>query len=106
MRHGVFYYAVRPGFDAQGRKRIQWTQIVADGVPIWEHKRRAEVNEVVDLFDSQWKKAFGSNQRFSTEAVAKTREARMRVFRDGRSGVEPAQSLTRDGRGDGHQYCA
>lgn len=101
MRHGVTLYVVRPGYDAQGRSRASWTQVVHDGVPIWEHKLRAPLNKVLAQFDSLWKTAIGQNRRLSAEALVATRAARLRTFKDGMSGVEPAAAVSRDGRGDG-----
>lgn len=101
MRHGAILYVVRPGYDAQGRSRPSWTQVVHDGVPIWEHKLRADLSKVLAQFDSLWKASIGQNRKLSAEALLATRAARLRTFKDGAAGIEPAAALTRDGRGDG-----
>ncbi len=102
QRHGHTLYVIRPGYDAQGRRRTAWTQVVHDGVPVWEHKLRADLGKVLAKFDDLWRTAIGKNQRLSTDALAQTRQARLRAFKDGQAGVEPAPALTRDGRGDGN----
>ena len=101
MRHRQILYVIRPGYDAQGRRRTGWTQIVHDGVPIWEHKLKAPVSKVLAHFDSLWKEAIGQNRKLAEEALKGVKQARMRVYRDGLSGVEPAPALTRDGRDEG-----
>lgn len=103
MRHGETLYVIRPGYDAQGRRRTSWTQVVHEGVPIWEHKLRADLPKILAQFDSLWQAAIGKNRKLSAEALEKTRQARTRAFKDGRSGVEPAPALSRDGRGEGRQ---
>lgn len=106
MRHGHTLYVIRPGFDAQGRSRKSWTQVVHDGVPIWEHKLKAPLNKVLAQFDSLWRQAIGQNRRLSAEALAATRAARERAYLDGVSGIEPAPALTRDGRDEGYRVLA
>lgn len=101
MRHGATLYVVRPGYDAQGRSRASWTQIVHNSVPIWEHKLRAPLTKVLSQFDALWRQTIGNNKKLSREALDATRAARMRTYKDGMSGVEPAAALSRDGRGDG-----
>ena len=101
MRHGAILYVVRPGYDAQGVRRPSWTQIVHEGVPVWEHKLRAPLSKVLAKFDDLWRTSIGQNRKLSAEALDATRAARLRVFKDGMSGVEPAPALSRDGRGEG-----
>ena len=101
MRHGATLYVIRPGYDAQGRSRKSWTQVVHDGVPIWEHKLRAPLNKVLAQFDSLWRSSIGQNRKLSAEALIATKAARQRAYMDGMSGIEPAPALTRDGRDEG-----
>ena len=73
---------------------------------MWEHKLRADLGKVLAKFDDLWKSAIGKNARLSADALAQTRQARLRAFKDGLAGVEPAPTLTRDGRREGHQTIA
>lgn len=102
MRSGRHLYVVRPGYDAQGRRRQNWTQIVMDGVPVWEWKRLAPVGDVLDHFDRLWKQHIGSDTTLMRRALKMTKTFRTRIYRDGLAGEEPAPALTsKGGRGEG-----
>lgn len=96
---------IRPGYDAQGRRRTKWTQIVHDGVPIFEMKVRTDMNAVLDRFDQLWGRFIGPDDcDLADRALAGVKRERTSKFRDGRTGVEPAPSVAIDGRGDGQRY--
>jgi hypothetical protein len=101
QRLGVNFQIIHPGYDSQGRRRTHWTQIVYDGVPIWEWKLNAPMETVTALFDADWKRHIGKNKRLLMHALRQTVAARAARFKDGISGVEPAPALHRDGPGEG-----
>jgi hypothetical protein len=98
------FYVIRPGYDAQGRRRENWTQIVFEDVPIWEWKLEAPMSDVIAKFKSLWKSEIGlggDSRVLANKSLRMTLTARRASFRDGTSGESPAVSLTRDGRGQG-----
>lgn len=112
IRAGVSFEIVRPGYDAQGRRRISWTQFVWEGVPVFEVKKRAELSDAMDHFDAMWdehiydKKAGKDDADLLMRALNATKNERMSKFRDGRTGESPAPALSVDGRGEGKRYPA
>lgn len=106
MAGGRHLLVIRPGYDAQGRRRSKWTQVVDGDIPIWEFKRQAPLAQVLEHFQGLWKKSFSRNAKLIEQAMEMTKAARRRRFRDGESGVAPAPALTRDGRGAGLDYSA
>ncbi len=107
VRGGRSLLVVRPGYDAQGRRRESWTQVVDGDVPIWEFKRQAPLGDVLGHFSELWIKTFGKRSEALVEqALALTKQARSKAWLDGEAGVEPAPALTRDGRRDGLAYAA
>lgn len=97
---------VRPGYDAQGRRRQNWTQVVDGDVPIWEFKRTMALPKVLEHFRALWKKSFAGNAALIERSMDAVKASRRKRFRDGMSGMSPAPSLTRDGRGEGIVYTS
>lgn len=81
---------IRPGFDAQGRRRTSWTQIVHEGVPVFEVKVLTDLDNVLDKFERQFDRDIGQDADLLTQALAQVKRERRAKFRDGVSGVEPA----------------
>lgn len=104
IKCGLTLDVIRPGYDAQGRRRLCWTQVVHDGVPIWEFKLTAPIERVLDEFETQWTKTIGRDKVLAKRAASATREARLRTWRDGVSGESPAPTVTLDGRDEGLHY--
>ncbi len=104
QRNGETLMVIRPGYDAQGRRRTTWTQVVYGDVPIWEWKRDAPLPHVLDQFDRLWKQTVGRDVDAARKGLAMTVSNRRTRFRDGVAGVEPAPALTRDGRPSGMTY--
>lgn len=99
---------IRPGYDAQGRQRLTWTQVVHQGVPVFEVKVRGPLNAALDRFDALWTRAFGGRDDapLVAQALAATMKERRTKFRDGKTGETPAPSISRDGRGTGPAYLS
>lgn len=104
QRLGVNFQIIHPGYDTQGRRRTNWTQVVHDGVPIWEWKLSAPTDTVLAHFDSLWKESIGRNRRLLKSALKQVVNDRRSRFKDGITGVEPAPALVQDGRGPGKAY--
>lgn len=98
VRAGYSFDVVRPGFDAQGRKRETWTQIVHEGVPVYEVKLKTPLKNVLDRFEQAWDKTIGDDEDLLARALASVKRERNAKFMDGESGEAPAPALSRDGR--------
>lgn len=105
-RDGVEIDVIRPGYDAQGRRRVAWTQFVVDGVPIFETKIRMDTRTAIEKFDKLWAEAFGSRSDDLQKALENCRHDHLSKFKDGVSGEPAAPSLSQDGRPDGKRYRA
>ncbi|UTC29930.1 hypothetical protein BAJUN_03280 [Bajunvirus bajun] len=97
VKAGLTFDFIKPGFDAQGRRRTTWTQVVHAGVPIYEVRVNTALDNVLDRFDAEWDKVMGDDRAFIDKALASVKRERLSKFMDGKSGVEPAPSL-RDGK--------
>lgn len=95
-RLGVNFKLIHPGYDAQGRRR-PWTQVVYEGVPVWEWKIQAAAPHVIDMFDRDLKATIGRSTKLLTRALKATVKNRTERFKDGVSGVEPAPTARRRG---------
>lgn len=104
VKGGETFQIIRPGYCVQGKRRMTWTQVVHEGVPIYEAKVWSDLNTFLDQFDSLWAKHIGSDPELLKKALHRCKEEHRRKFRDGTSGEAPAPSLTRDGRGEGRRY--
>lgn len=100
------FYVIRPGYDAQGRRRQGWTQVVFEDVPIWEWKLEAPLSDVIGQFKKLWKANIGGDRPLANKALKMTLQARREKHRDGVSGEAPAKALTIDGRGHGSRYTS
>jgi hypothetical protein len=103
VKDGEAFDVIRPGYDIQGRRKIQWTQVVHGGVPIFEHRLTCDIVEVMERFDRLWDKHIGDDADIRVAALAATKKTRLQRFRDGVTGEPPAPALTRDGRPDGER---
>ncbi len=101
---GETFRIIRPGYNAQGQRKNTWTQIVHEDIPVYETKIKADVARAMALFQGNWKKTIGDDRELMRKALAACKASRRRQFGDGSAGVQPAQSLTRDGRGRGKRY--
>lgn len=106
VKGGETFHIIRPGYCIQGKRRLTWTQIVHEDVPVFEVKVRADLSVVMDKFDAMWARHIGDDKALLAKALDATKSEHRRKFRDGRTGESPAPSLTRDGRGEGKRYPA
>lgn len=100
------FVVIRPGFDSQGRRHNNWTQIVHGDVPVWEAKVTAPVEVVVEKFNALLTEHFARDKAFLRKMLDQTKKHRIERFRDGESGETPAQTVRLDGRGQGVVYAA
>uniref|UniRef100_A0AB74UGB2 Uncharacterized protein n=1 Tax=Caulobacter phage BL57 TaxID=3348355 RepID=A0AB74UGB2_9VIRU len=98
VRAGLTFDLIRPGFDSQGNKKQTWTQVLHEGVPIYEAKVRTEVENVIDRFDDLWEVHIGEDEDLLKKALAAVKKERASKFMDGKSGVAPAPALAHDER--------
>src|SRR6266567_406248 len=103
-RAGITFDIIRPGYDAQGRRRHTWTQFIVDGVPVFEVKKRIELDGAMDQFDELWTQYIKDDQELLVRAINAAKTERLSKFRDGRNGESPAPALTVDGREEGKRY--
>lgn len=101
IKGGLAFEVIRPGYDSQGRRRLQWTQIVHEGVPIYEAKLSTSLEATFARFDELWDQTIGDDESMLHQALASVKRERVAKFRDGATGVTPAPSASKDGRGDG-----
>lgn len=100
VRLGQSFLVIHPGYDAQGRKRTAWKQVVHEDVPIWEHKLEAALPTVLERFSERFVDGIGDDTELLIRALTRCKAARRAAFMDGKSGVEPAPTL-HDGRSPG-----
>lgn len=105
-RGGATFDIIRPGYDAQGRRRTTWTQFVFEGVPVFEVKRKVNLDVAMEIFDELWAEHIKDEHDLLLQALNSTRKDRLSKFRDGRTGESPAPALTVDGREEGKRYTA
>lgn len=98
------FEVIRPGFDAQGRPRKGWTQIIHGGIPIYEAKVQTTLDNVIERFDQLWDRTIGADEDLLDRALAAVKRERVEKFRDGQSGESPAPAIVKDGRGYGRRY--
>lgn len=106
VRAGRGFDVIRPGYDAQGRRRTSWTQIVHRGVPVFEVKVLAPLDKVLERFDTLWDKTLGADDALTERALAAVTRHRLSRFRDGYSGVAQTREVSQDGRGPARAYPA
>lgn len=93
MRLGQNFLVIHPGYDSQGRRRTNWTQVVYDGVPVWEWKLSAPLDVVLEKFDEDFKTHIGKSPRVLAQSLRQCVAARRARFKDGVTGVEPAPGM-------------
>jgi hypothetical protein len=104
---GENFHVIRPGYCSQGKRRLTWTQIVHEDVPIFEVKfGSGELVHVFDRFETMWKRTIGDDRDLLARALTACKAARRRKFKDGVSGEAPAPSAALDKRGEGRRYTA
>lgn len=106
VKNGETFHVIRPGYCSQGKRRLSWTQVVHEDIPVFTIKVRAEMPAVLERFDSLWAKHIGEDKTLTKKALTATKNEHRRKFRDGKSGEAPAPSLNKDGRGEGKRYPA
>jgi len=104
VKGGETFHVIRPGFCSQGKRRIAWTQIIHGDIPVFEVKIHAELQEVLEKFDTLWAKHIGRDKELMMKALEATKAEHRRKFRDGRTGQSIAPSVSRDGRDEGKRY--
>lgn len=97
VKSGLQFEIVRPGYDSQGRRRQQWTQVVHNGVPVFTVKLIRPISDVIDRFDALWEKWIGDDADILGKALRSNHAAHMSRFRDGVTGESPAPTHTMDG---------
>lgn len=101
VKCGEAFQVIRPGYDCQGERRVSWTQVVHEGIPIFETKVKCELSVAMVEFDRQWAIHIGDNRELMKLALDACKKEHRRKFKDGVSGVEPAPTMTQDGRANG-----
>lgn len=103
---GETFHIVRPGFDIQGRKRTAWTQVCHDDIPIFTVRMDVALDQVMGKFETEFDSVIKGDVDLLTRALDQCKREHRRKFKDGVSGIEPAATLTGDGRGTGRRYSA
>lgn len=97
VKNGLQFEIVRPGYDCQGRRRQQWTQVIHKGVPVFTVKLIRPISDVIDRFDALWEENIGDDAEILEKVLRSNHAAHMARFRDGVTGETPAPTHTRDG---------
>lgn len=106
VKCGEGFQVIRPGFDSQGAKKSTWTQVIHDSIPIYTHKVSGELSVAMVEFDRQWAIHIGNNLELMKLALDACKKEHRRKFKDGLAGVEPAPTMTQDGRATGSTRLA
>lgn len=102
---GFYFDIIRPGLDAQGRKRLTWTQFIYDGIPVFEVKITTDLPTAMKKFDELWGKHIGDDLDLARKALERSKIDRISKFKDGVTGESAAPSVVPDGR-EGKIYQA
>lgn len=99
---GMAIDVIRPGYDIQGVKQMNWTQFVHQGVPIAEGKRLPFDNDAIE----KWlrKRAEGLTKEELKAGIADCKATRLKHWRDEIKGVEPVPAYRIDGQAGGEDY--
>ncbi len=99
------FEVIRPGYDAQGKRRLTWTQFVHDDIPIYEVKVNIGLREACQKFTDEFRR-FGLDQNpaLLARALEQTKSGRRRRFKDGVSGEAPAPTTSQDGKREGVRH--
>jgi hypothetical protein len=103
---GETFYVTRPGYCSQGKRRSEWTQIVHEGIPIYEVKLSVDMAQVISNFETSWKRWIGDDRALLGKALTACKKERRKKFRDEKTGVEPAPTFSRDSTAQGLRYPA
>lgn len=106
IKLGEAFQVIKPGYDSQGVARSSWTQVVHEGIPVFEHKVQGPLPAAMREFDRQWDKTIGADHALMARSLDACKKEHRRKFRDGKSGVEPAPTLTQDARDAGTEYVS
>lgn len=104
IKNGLAFDVIRPGYCIQGTRRPTWTQVVYDGVPVFEIKTNVSLMTAMERFDRHWDSIVGTDQGLAVRALAACRKARLERFRDGVTAETFAPSVTQHGKGEGLVY--
>lgn len=102
---GEHFHLIRPGYCIQGKRRLGWSQVVHDDVPVFEVKLGQDARAAMTEFEAQFARHIGDNPELLAKALDACKKERRRKFRDGTSGEAPAPGLP-EGRGEGRRYTA
>ena len=106
LKKGHGFSVIRPGYCIQGKRRIGWTQVVHEDVPIFTVKAKVNLQDAMAKFDELWDAHIEDDIELFLRALEACKAEHRAKFRDGRSGVPAAPSLVKDGFGEGHRYPA
>lgn len=98
MKEGFAFDIIRPGLDAQGRKRLAWTQFVFEGVPVFEVKIKVDLKGAMKKFDELWGQHIGEDRALAKAALERAKQDRTSKFQDGVTGESAAPAVSQDGR--------
>lgn len=101
VKGGEAFQVISPGYCIQGRRRIDWTQIVHEDIPVFTVKMRCSVAKALKQFDMHWDKAIGKDRDLMQAALAACKKEHRRKFRAEDAGNAPAPTSARDGRRTG-----
>ncbi len=104
VKQGMAFDVIRPGYCIQGTRRPTWTQVVFQGVPVFEIKTSVSLTAALDRFDRQWDSILGGDADLAGRALAACRKSRLEKFRDGVTAETFAPSVTQHGKGQGLVY--
>lgn len=103
---GETFHIIRPGYDSQGRRQPRWTQFVHEDVPVYQVKMDVDLDAALERFETAFKAVFGDDRALLARALDGAKASHRERFMDGRTGVEPAPTATRDGVNEGRRYPA
>ena len=103
---GETFHIIKPGYDSQGRRQTRWTQFVHEDVPVYQVKMDVDLDAALDRFEAAFKSAIGEDRVLLGKALAGSKASHRARFMDGATGLEPAPTVTRDGKKEGRRYPA
>lgn len=106
ISNGLTFDVIRPGYCIQGTRRPSWTQIVYEGVPIFETKTQLSLEAAIEKFDDMWARTIGADKALAQKALAACVKSRLSKFQDGVTAEKPAPSVSQDGKGSGMTYLS
>lgn len=99
IKNGMQFDVIRPGYDAQGRRHKEWTQVAHEGVPVYTVKLSScTMSDFLRRFDVLWDKHFGDGDpEHVKKCFESNRKSHLRRFKDGVTGETIAPTHTQDG---------